>query len=466
MSEVKDISSIEGGAFPSLEVLQRYLRGEASADERAQIEAMLEDDPMMADAIEGLEMIKDPAVLQRSIQKINHHSRQQLKRQVNKREALIRRQSRIAPKRLLPYIGTAAAAIALLITTVFVIRQMGPNSAPEMANAREQVAKPTITEARPQSETKLEAEAEQSLRPNVLPAEIEEENVADRAAQLNQPIAQASPPVLTRRNNVSPASAGSTAALPIENQATSPAPSEVEYDDFEIVAPQPSTNSNSTAVPSAPLTSGQAEQAIERDESIAISDEVVEEALDSIGAEYFDEEELANIPVYENEERYGNTIPSLEKSKRQDKEVKQTSAAEPLVDSAPRRSLEDIQQGQLERAAAITDMIAKAARHLEAKEYDEAIIQLDEILLTEPQNVVAHHYRAQAYLAKGNDDAAQTSLESVLAIGSGENFEADQWALANVYLRLDKKFKARSLLKEIVKAGGTYAKQAEALLAP
>ncbi|MFK7925325.1 MAG: hypothetical protein AB8H47_25440, partial [Bacteroidia bacterium] len=125
MSEVKDISSIEGGAFPSLEVLQRYLRGEASADEKAQIETMLEDDPMMADAIEGLEMIKDPAVLQRSIQKINQHSRQQLKRQINKREALIRRQSRIAPRKLLPYIGTAAAAIALLITTVFVIRQMG-----------------------------------------------------------------------------------------------------------------------------------------------------------------------------------------------------------------------------------------------------------------------------------------------------------------------------------------------------
>ncbi|MFK7926318.1 MAG: tol-pal system YbgF family protein, partial [Bacteroidia bacterium] len=387
------------------------------------------------------------------------------KRQINKREALIRRQSRIAPRKLLPYIGTAAAAIALLITTVFVIRQMG--SSPDLTLATEQAAKPTIAEASPTPEAKLEAEATigSSLEADVLPAEIERESEANLTAPLNQPIAQAAPPIVVRRDNATPTLSGSGTPTPIEDQATSPESSAVVYDDFEISAPKPFTNSNSTAVPSAPVTSGQAEQAMEREESIALNDEVVKESLDSGGTEYFDEDELASIPVYEYEERAGNAAPVLEKSKKRDKEVKQTSTAEPLVESAPRRSLEDIQQGQLERTAAITDMIAKAARHLEAKEYDEAIIQLDEVLLTEPQNIVAHHYRAQAYLAKGNDEAAQTSLETIIAIASGENFEADQWALANLYLRLDKKFKARSLLKEIVKAGGTYAKQAEALLA-
>ncbi|MEL7531764.1 MAG: tetratricopeptide repeat protein [Bacteroidota bacterium] len=459
MSEVKDISSIEGGAFPSLEVLQRYLRGEASAEEKAQIKAMLEDDPMMADAIEGLQMIKDPALLQRSIQKITSHSRQQLKRQINKREALIRRQSRIAPKNLLPYIGTAAAAIALLITTVFVIRQMDSSVDGSMATAQEQVAK---TESSEPQQTDLSA--------NAAPIGSAEENDTAPSSTLSAPIAQATPPLVRRDQNNrenAPSALEDPRSVPITIEAT-----EEDADQIEPFTEPSPTLSSSPTVPQVSETTGAAEQAIEREEEIAL-DELADDfstspskeylIQDSTPAvEYFDAEKLENIPEYEDEVRTGNST-STPKPRRKGKVVKQTTTTEPLYETAPRRSVEDIQQGQLERAAAITDMIAKAAKHLEAKEYDKAILQLDEVLLTEPQNVVAHHYRAQAYLAKGNDEAAQSSLETVVMMGS-ENFEGDQWALANVYRRLGKKLKARNLLKEIVKTGGTYAQQAQALL--
>ncbi len=474
MSEVKDISSIEGGAFPSLEVLQRYLRGEASAEEKAQIEAMLEDDPMMADAIEGLQMIKDPVVLQRSIQKITHHSRQSIKRQINKREALIRRQSRIAPKNFLPYIGTAAAAIALLITTVYVIRQMGPSPDSNLAAAQEQVAKPTA----PAGEAKAEVaeSTDSAMIAKAQPAEIEEDSEVAPAEPLTAPIAQATPPVVRRRDQSEEAN---TSAPPAEQIAAND-PVISEEDDFAApiepsIEPAATTASSpSPTIPQVAETTGAAEQAIEREEEIILdelSDDVSvsssEELLKQDSTpmvEYFDAEKLESIPEYQGEERVGNSTTTMSKPRRSGKIKKQTTAAEPLYETAPKRTPEEIQQGQLERAAAITDMIAKAAKHLEAKEYDEAILQLDEVLLSEPLNLVAHHYRAQAYLAQGNDEAAQTSLETVVNMGSGENFEGDQWALANVYLRLGKKLKARNLLKEIVKAGGTYAQQAQVLL--
>ncbi|MEM6343239.1 MAG: hypothetical protein AAF927_05145 [Bacteroidota bacterium] len=472
MSEVKDISSIEGGAFPSLEVLQRYLRGEASAEEKAQIEAMLEDDPMMADAIEGLQMIKDPVVLQRSIQKITHHSRQSIKRQVNKREALVRRQSRIAPKNFLPYIGTAAAAIALLITTVYVIRQMGPDTERSLATAQEQVAEPSA----PAGDLKAEGAGftDSAMTVKAQPSEIEEESDITPAEPLKAPIAQATPPIVKRRDQAEDAN---NAAPPVlETLANSPGFSE-GVDELTVPAESSleasSTTSTSPAVPQVSETSGEAEQAFEREEEIALEDFEDDIAIGSSdemfsqdstpSVEYFDAEKLESIPEYQGDERVGNSLPPTQPL-RKTKNQKQTTTAEPLYETAPRRSVEDIQQGQMERAAAITDMIAKAAKHLEAKEYDDAILQLDEVLLSEPFNLVAHHYRAQAYLAKGNDEAAQTSLETVVNMGSGENFEGDQWALANVYLRLGKKLKARNLLKAIVKAGGTYAQQAQLLL--
>ncbi|MEL6654227.1 MAG: hypothetical protein AAFQ87_25835, partial [Bacteroidota bacterium] len=232
----------------------------------------------------------------------------------------------------------------------------------------------------------------------------------------------------------------------------------VEEDDMLVPSPLPEPISPEEKVVS--QTSGTPEQQIDRDSAVPFSYEFKES--DS-AAEYFDEERLASIPEYEDEVRTGNVADSAE-PRRKNKNRKQTRPSAPLYETAPKRTEEDIEQGQMERANAITDMIAKAVRHLEANEYQDAIFQLDEVLLSEPQNIVAHHYRAQACLATGNDEGAITSLSTVVSLGTGENFEDDQWALAQAYLRTDQNRKAKKVLKEIVSLGGTYATQAAKLL--
>ena len=70
MSEAREIQNNHSETFPDLEVLQKYLKGECSPEEKARIDAMMEDDPMMADAIEGLGLVKDSAALNASMMRL------------------------------------------------------------------------------------------------------------------------------------------------------------------------------------------------------------------------------------------------------------------------------------------------------------------------------------------------------------------------------------------------------------
>lgn len=470
MSEVKDISPIEGSSFPSVEVLQRYLRGEASAEEKQQIESLLEDDPMMADAIEGLQMIDDPAVLQRSLHRIHGHTRQQLKRQISKRDALSRRQSRVQPRNFLPYIGTAAAAIALLFCTVYVVRQMGGKS-DKMAQNQSVETQTLPAESEPITDADAYEPLElEGVYGNALAstdsadAESEASSDLDDSYFAKAEVSKDEAPPQRQVGNSRPAVEPSTTPNPaiasssvpvVEEIADEAEPPVFEEDDFVVASPPPVRSTSEDK--SVPQTSGSPEQEADRNDD-APRDYLFNTTDSTV--EFFDEERLASIPEYESETRVGNVADSAQ-PRRKEKNRKQTSPGTPLYESAPKRTVEDIEQGQMERANAITDMIAKAVRHLEAKEYQDAIFQLDEVLLSEPNNVVAHHYRAQAYLAIGNDEGAITSLSTVVRLGTGENFEADQWALAQAYLRTDQKRKAKKVLKAIVEQAGTFATQAK-----
>jgi predicted Zn-dependent protease len=175
-----------------------------------------------------------------------------------------------------------------------------------------------------------------------------------------------------------------------------------------------------------------------------------------------DDEAVAAIPEYaegealtrEQASKPAATHPARAKERAENTNVDQY---------APIMSEEQTQKAALQKAKAIADLIQEAVVHLDKEELSAAESKLNEVLMPEPQNVVALHYMAQTQLKKGDDSKAVDYLKRLVNLDA-QNYPEDQWQLAQAYLRLNKKLAARSVLKEIAAQGGPYAEQAQELL--
>ena len=121
-------SDKENNKLYSAAEIQRYLRGEMSAEEMHAIETAALDDPFLADAIEGYEKAmreENEQVIQSDVRRLDKEFRQRLKK----------------PAKVLPFTRSrwwqiAAAAVAILITGIAIYN----NRIPQDQNAERKLA--------------------------------------------------------------------------------------------------------------------------------------------------------------------------------------------------------------------------------------------------------------------------------------------------------------------------------------
>ncbi len=444
MSETTDIQKGTDHAFPSLEVLQRYLQGKATESEKARIEALMEDDPMMADAMEGLTLVKDTAALQATMLRLDLLTQKRLRRQIPLRERNSKRKSRVAAKHYLPYLGAAAAALALIFMTVFIVQEL--NTSQTMANAE---AVESMTQQPPEElamQTQPSETAPEMKATPPVPAETSQIKPETEAPVLVTQRVQAAP-----QRAPAYSASGQPIAAPPTPSPTAQAPTAMESADQTTPAlssPKPMTTPASSLPPQDVAGQAKKEQEVadtENERDLFMDDEVV-----AAIPEYTEEEE----PTREQASRPAATNASRAKERAENTNVDQY---------APIMSEEQTQKAALQKAKAIADLIQEAVVHLEKEEWSAAESKLNEVLIPQPQNVVALHYMAQTQLQKGDDPRAVDYLKRLVNLDA-QNYPEDQWQLAQAYLRLNKKLAARSVLKEIVTQGGPYAEQAQELL--
>jgi tetratricopeptide (TPR) repeat protein len=458
MSDAMEIQGIGESPFPSLEVLQRYLQGQASAEEKAKIDGLMEDDPMMADAVEGLSLIKDQAALQASLQRLHTLSQKRLRYQIDRRELNSKRQSRVKARHYLPYMGVAAAAIGLLMVTFYMVQELGRS--------------PQATSEAFAMETDRGASDPEAV-------EIEGPSLSTTDAELREelPTAEAIPiPPLARDSSLQNESSGQEIAMhvpPPRNQIgldrpsipqpsvsqdaapTSSPPATVTNTAPQTKAESGTTPANSNTAP--PTDPGSPVVAAEtREEANQV--QAAEELTDLAEDDFADAKEVEAITEYTDEEE-ANRADSMKppRGRKNKKDVVSQTVEAPIQSEAERK------KGQYQKATAMADLIREAVQHLDREEYHEADSKLQEVLMAQASNVVAMHYKAQVHLRQGQDKEAVFWLKKVVALG-GEHFESDQWDLAQAYLRLGKNRAARSVLKDIVRAKGEFSTQAQELL--
>ncbi|MEZ4828129.1 MAG: CDC27 family protein [Bacteroidia bacterium] len=414
MSIKKHIPHSDPETTPSVVLLQRYLNGEASEAEKVQIEEQLAEDPLLADAIDGLKMVKDKNEIVLSVGRIQAATRKKIADKTRKRESLSRRKSRVSlPQNYTTIIIAAAAAIALLFTTVLVVRDISftDKAAPELAqqNPAETSTVREVPEEAPEEALALEkspAGNETATPPAVVEsAPVAEPEHGGESSPLHRPIK-------------------TVAAQPVvvpQNTQLAAKPAATTTDDL------PKSEDQSVAIPGMAASSEGT-----RDEQVTR----VIIRQDSLG-EYVETETLEMIPERKATPR-----------------IQAANTPPPAMDNTA---------GKLMKGLAMSDLLEEARKLHNSRKYAPAIGKLDEVLQSEPENQVAQFYKASSLHGLGKYNECISLIKPIAAKTESPLYEDARWLLARSYSLSGRKNAAIKLLEKIEADGGIYAGDARKL---
>ena len=109
-----------------------------------------------------------------------------------------------------------------------------------------------------------------------------------------------------------------------------------------------------------------------------------------------------------------------------------------------------------------------AMHSYENKKYTEASLLFDSYLVSNPNDAQALYFGGMSYYENHNYKKSIPLLEKFLKqkadIVYQKNSQDAEWYLANSYLKVDQKQKAKTLLQKIANSNGKYSSQAKSLL--
>lgn len=162
-------------ATPSLADLERYVQGKMGEEEQSQFEATLAEDPMLADAVEGLRGINDPESLRRRIKQLQQLNQRRIQSRLGpdqRQDERSKRKSRVRPLYLPQMLMGAAAVIVLLFLGVNMFRSFSErNEAGDMTPENLAISTPE-----PEEDTETPAplaSAEEPERSEPAPVEVQ-----------------------------------------------------------------------------------------------------------------------------------------------------------------------------------------------------------------------------------------------------------------------------------------------------
>jgi len=105
-----------------------------------------------------------------------------------------------------------------------------------------------------------------------------------------------------------------------------------------------------------------------------------------------------------------------------------------------------------------------ALQQYDARDYKATLNLLQEIHVTEPNNVAANFYAGVSYLKVEESERAATSLQKVIELGDSKFSEPAEWYLALAFLQQNDLEKTRAALEAIIATDHLYKEQAVKLL--
>ncbi|GAB4403439.1 MAG: hypothetical protein OHK0039_02620 [Bacteroidia bacterium] len=404
MSQDHHIQPLPQHPVPTWEVLQQYLDGSLPEAERRQIEASLGENPLLADALDGLQLVSDPRQMQRSLANIRQQTQRKLQIDiVPRREPLSKRQSRIKPdKTYLTLALAVAASLALLFTSISIFQSLD-KPASQMAtvpitpdNPYPSQQQPLADATPPPADSELQTE---DISP-APPANVPTQSLGGAHLQ------ERAPQVLD------------TPAQPTPVRAATTRPGEV-----------------------APDAGGPLQTADDR-------------------TTYHEAEATAELAVVS-----GAPVPDAELADEGEKR-RQRESAKLQFDPAqiPARSEEDVRMGEAALGVAMENLLKEAIAAYNQGDYTRAGYKLEELLVSKPDHLAAQYYMGLTQVKLGKYKEALAYLEPVAAAPHVSGGADAEWAIYETLLAMDRPRQARRQLQTIAAKPGPYQLQAQALL--
>ncbi|WNJ16015.1 hypothetical protein [Pontibacter sp. G13] len=418
--------------YPTLEELKAYWEGGLSEEERQRIEALAVDDPLFADVLEGLSEVKDTAVVAAAVQRISSTNTKRLSQRQAKREKLSKRQSRVIPTQYWQYFAGAAASLALLLVSVWLIRQ--PAKKANMI-ASEQAPMETQDTEIPEELTSSRGGLETPIVDSTITFAdaIASETLVDQPAPespaIQRELIAANHPV---EPEIAEEAVPSTMETPtdgmgqsvyLNSNSTTPAINPAEMlDDEELIVAAPAPD------PTAPAT-----EANSTDDSY---------------------DDFKGIPL-EGMSGSGDEI-AMDRKERSARQVVSQQVTE-----VPVLSEEEQVQGSLAKVTAVSDLMLEGIQLYDQGSYPTAKLKFEEVLIAIPAHVVAHFYLGKVAVQEKDYKTAIAKFKYVLKYPEANSYDEAEWNLALTYELADKENQSKRLLQRIANSSSAYAPQAQ-----
>ena len=471
MKEENYIYISDQESYPSLDTLNRYISGDLPEEEKIRVEKIIENDPFLADVLEGLNETGDVEMVKMAVGRIKSHSQKRLFTKTKKRENLTKRQSRVAPHKYTQLIMATAAAIAFLIASVFIVNQLGfkdPKN-PQIAENTEEL----------NTEGNLDKTIMSEPEPQIIPPldSVENEN-----SQENESLFAEAKPVVKEADQIL---RKNTTLTETREESEEEKEEAVVVISKDVPQPTDTHTAKPTVDPKKPKKENQAEDnSMDLDDDLAMAKnreniaqqerakmQVEKKSLSLMKAEeaeakndkaeYMSEKEVNNIPLRQE----GPVLIPLDgrlspKSKKKYKDRTDYLAPE----NAPPLTDEQIMMGKYQKSVALAEMMTEADRLYKEGSYQAALNNVYEILRADPENVMANYYAGGCYFAMQEYKTATPFLKTVVKTSDSKFTNNARWLLAQAYLKRNKFRNAESELKILVGEKTPYADQAAELI--
>ena len=418
----------ENEHFPSIATLERYVRGSLPDSERQALESRMEEDPFLADAVEGIRHSLSDQDLPLRLQRLRARVGSTLPVMPEPEARPTRRKSRVKPFPQYWAFTAVAASVLLFFGIVAVLKQRSdtPVATQEMSPAI------TSTEPSPQQPPLFSDTA-----PDEAPAGNAEGNAAGESPE-SAPLAMNTPPSTPDWSGyIDPSSVAEDGFGSFADDADDVVPSLGDSPFSEAPAVAITEDATPRPAPAKPM------------DTLSPEAELVQLQARA---------EVENSPLVRERTQSSATAPGA-------------PAAAPVA--APRmvRAQEAIGEAEQKAAAGysyrdehLRDLLTQSLDLIEAGENEKALDLLDEVLLSAPDHPMAVYFKGIALMNLRRPAEALPWLEKAASFDTASFYEEARWQLARALVQTGKTRRATSLLKTIAAEPGPHQQGARELL--
>ncbi|MEL6133113.1 MAG: hypothetical protein AAFR59_07070 [Bacteroidota bacterium] len=402
-----------------LDRLGAYVEGRLSEEEMAKAEMDIAQDPLLQDMIQGLQALENPEEIRDRIQQMRLRHQPRLLEQVKKRTQLSKRKFRVQPKRYLQLSMGLAAGLALTLLSIYLIYKLPPSRPTSDALASHELPATQLSPSTPMTP------------PMVLPdSDVVESGVTSEKPDVSS---HPTPGLNSKRED----------AFSDEVFVQAPHKGNVQRAPTPTVEPSTPTSPKHTPN-SQPSLSAPTEEDLS---SVVATDPYLAGNAHDKAMDQARPIEEASDPM--NTERlYDDAIPDGEISI-----TAEDAAVSPLT--------QDVDFGYYKESKIKKDtifstssgivyagLLAEGKAAYEDQNYALARERLEEILFTNQDHVLAHHYLGLISFHEEDFKAAVGHFKYVSSASS--EFMESQLYMAQSYVGLGKKAKAKKVLEQML----------------